>query len=231
MKNLTENRKKILIVGVSCLVFVCLAGTSIFILSLLMKDDGGKRKRQVQRVALVKPPPPKKLEKPPEPEIKKKQEIIEPEPEETPPEEMDDASDEDMPPGEELGLDSDGTGGADGFGLKAKKGGRSLIGGAGGSSSLLRRYAWYTRILQDEIRDMVNQYLEGKTDIPAGKHKMVLRIRLDGVGNMELASITTSSGNKLVDHAVEEAITGFRVSEGPPEEMPRIMNLKVTFKS
>ncbi len=231
MESNGQKRKKIMILGASCLVFICLLGTAVFILSLLMQDDSGRRKRQVQRVTLVKPPPPKKLEKQPEPEIKKKQEIVEPEPEEQPPEDMDDLADEDIPPGEELGLDSDGTGGADGFGLKAKKGGRSLIGGAGGTKSLLRRYAWYTRLLQDEIREKVNKDLEDKKDIPAGKHNLVLRIRLDGSGNMELYDITKSSGNERVDRAVESSVAGFQVSESPPEEMPKIMKIRVTFKS
>ena len=221
-----------MVVGISCLVFAGLLASAVYVLSLLMNSDSGNRKRHIQQITMVKPPPPPKIkEKPPEPEIKKKEEIVEPEPEEQPPEEMEESMEDDMPPGEELGLDADGTGGADGFGLKAKKGGRSLIGGAGSDKSLMRRYGWYTRILQDEIRDLVNKYLEDKNDIPSGKHNMVLEIRLDGFGNMELAQINTSSGNQEVDLAVRQAIAGFRVSESPPEAMPKILQLRVTFKS
>jgi hypothetical protein len=34
-----------------------------------------------------------------------------------------------------------------------------------------------------------------------------------------------------VDDAVEQAIEGFRVSEIPPEEMPKLLKIRVTFKS
>lgn len=231
MNNTGEKKKKIVVVGISFLVFICLCSFAFFVLKLLLKNDAGVRKRQIQRVTLVKPPPPKIKEKPPEPEIKKKEEMIEPEMEEQPVEDMDDSMDDDVPPGEELGLDADGTGGGDGFRLKAKKGGHSLIGGSGGNKSLLKRYAWYTRMLQDEIREKVNTYLESKEDLPGGKHRMLLWIMLDQKGNMVLRSIPKSSGSAKVDDAVEEAIAGFRVSEVPPEEMPKLLKIRVTFKS
>ncbi|WP_321417711.1 TonB C-terminal domain-containing protein [uncultured Desulfobacter sp.] len=231
MKSSAENKKKGLIVSISFLVFVCLCTFFFFTLKFFLKNDSGVRKRQIQRVTLVKPPPPPKIkEKLPEPEVKKIEEIVEPEIEEQIEENMDDAMD-DTPPGEDLGLDADGTGGADGFGLKAKKGGRSLIGGSGGDKSLLKRYAWYTRMLQDEIREKVNSYLEDKADLPGGKHKMLLWIMLDDNGNMVLRSIPKSSGILKVDDAVEQAIAGLRVSEMPPEDMPKLLKIRVTFKS
>ncbi len=231
MARLSDSRKKILVIGVSCLVMVCLIFTAFIVMKMLLKDEGKSRKRQIQRVTLVKPPPPPKIkEKPPEPEIKKKEEIVEPEPDEPPPEDMD--SSDEPPPGEDLGLDSDGTGGADGFGLRAKKGGRSLIAGdGGGKRSLMKQYAWYTRILQDEIREKVNKYLEDKEGLPSGKHRIMIRIELDPGGNLVKASIFGSSGTPKVDNAVEKAMAGFRASESPPENMPRILKLKVTFKS
>lgn len=231
MNSRDGQRKKFLIIGISCLVFVCLLAASIFVLKMLIDNDTHTRKRQIQRVTLVKPPPPKIKEKPPEPEIEKKEEIIEPEPEETPEDEMEELGDEELPPGEELGLDSDGTSGMDGFGLKAKKGGRALIGSGYGSADLLRRYAWYTRMLQDEVREKVNKYLEGIQDIPSGKHKMIVKMELDETGRLQVFTIITSSGSPNVDTAVKKAVLGFRVSESPPEEMPKTMKVKITFKS
>lgn len=231
MAETKDNRKKILIIGISCLIMICLIGSAFFVFKMLLKDDGKHRKRQIQRVTLVKPPPPKIKEKPPEPEIKKKEEIVEPEPEEQPPEDMEEASDE-PPPGEDLGLDADGTGGSDSFGLAAKKGGRSLIGGGiGGKQALLKRYAWYVRILQEEVREKVNKYLEDKEGLPAGKHRIMLSLKLDDQGNMVSYTISKSSGDAKVDEAVKMGITGFKVSEVPPEDMPRILKLRVTFKS
>jgi TonB family protein len=225
-----RDNKRILIMGIACFVFVCLLVSGFFLFKMLLEDDQGRKKRQVQRITLVKPPPPEKIkEKPPEPEIKKEEKIVEPEPKEVP-EEPDDSAKDEPPPGDDLGLDSDGTGGSDGFGLAAKKGGRSLIGG-GGDSSLLARYAWYTRILQDEIRTKVNQFLEDKKDLPDGKHRILLRVELDAGGRMTSFAIDGSSGNPQVDDAVKEALAGFKVSEAPPEDMPKTVKLKVTFKS
>ncbi|MBU1194392.1 MAG: TonB C-terminal domain-containing protein [Proteobacteria bacterium] len=231
MKSSDQQRKNAVIIGISCLVFVCFLAASIFVLKMLIKDDGHRKKREIQRVTLVKPPPPKIKEKPPEPEIEKKEEIIEPEPEETPEDEMEEPGDEDLPPGDDLGLDSDGTGGADGFGLKAKKGGRSLIGGGSADAALMKRYAWYTRLLQNEIREKVNSYLEKNKELPGGKHDMVLKIQLDDTGLISQFSISRSSGNTQVDDAVQKAIKGHKITEFPPEEMPKIMKIKVTFKS
>ena len=181
--------------------------------------------------AFKPPPPPKSKEKLPEPEIKKKEELVEQEPEDQPPDQMEDTGKDDAPPGDDLGLDADGIGGGDGFGLKAKRGGRSITELGSGHQNLLKRYAWYTRILQDEIRDKVNKILEKIDDLPEGKHKMMLRIKLDGTGNIVFISIFKSSGNPKVDEVVEQAVTGFKVSEAPPDSMPKTMKVKVTFKS
>ena len=231
MTEKNENKKKFLVVGTACLVFICLFASAVFVLKMLMKDDGAKRRRQIQQVTVVKPsPPPKIKEKPPEiKEEKIKEEIVEPEPEDQLEDNMDESMD-DAPTGEELGLDADGSGAGDGFGLKAKKGYRSLIGGGGGKN-LLKRYAWYTRMLQEEVREKVNKYLEDKEEVPTGKHRMLLWVVLDEDGNMSLFSISKSSGIELVDNAVEQAILGFRVSEAPPEDMPKKLKVKVTFKS
>ena len=50
----------------------------------------------------------------------------------------------DAPPGDELGLDAEGGAGSDGFGLRAKKGGRGLIGGGD-------RNRWYEGQVQRDL--------------------------------------------------------------------------------
>lgn len=218
------------VIAGACLVIAGLICVAFFVLNILLKEDSGRRKRQIQKVTLVKPPPPPKIkEKPPEPEIEKKEEVVEPEPEEMPPE--DDTSSDEPPPGEDLGLDADGSGAGDGFGLKANKGGRSLIGGGdGGKKAMMKRYAWYTRILQDEIREKVNRYMEDVELIPGKKHKVLLKIKLDDAGRLMSWHIAGSSGDSWVDGQVEKALQGFSVSEAPPEDMPKTIKIKVTLK-
>jgi outer membrane biosynthesis protein TonB len=204
-------------------VFLC---AGIFLVNILISDDGQKRKRQVQMVTLLKPPPPPKIEKPPEPEVKKEEEIVEPEPEETPPEQMEDQAQEDVPAGDDLGLDSEGVAGSDAFGLKAKKGGRALIGGGG--NSLLRKYAWYTRIIQEEIRKELKKHLERNGGIPEGNFETRVKIVLDDQGTIVKHWIIGSSGNHKMDDAVKQALRFNRISELPPEGMPRAMSLEIS---
>ncbi|BBO68357.1 hypothetical protein DSCA_22870 [Desulfosarcina alkanivorans] len=226
-----KGKTRFIIGGVAaCLVVLFVAG-AVFALKYLLKDDSQRRKRRIQMVTVVKPPPPPKIkEKPPEPEIKKKEEMIEPEPEETPPEPADDMAEDDTPPGEDLGLDADGTAGSDGFGLKARKGGRALIGGTLSDASMMRRYGWYTRIIQEELRKRMNRHMEENGGIPDGNLKTQVQITLDDLGKIVNFDISRSSGNPLMDDAVVNALKLATISEPPPRGMPRIIKLKISAK-
>jgi TonB family protein len=226
-----KRKIKIAIGGVAlCVVLLMLVGV-VFALKYLLKDDQQRRKRRIQMISVVKPPPPPKIkEKPPEPEIKKKEELIEPEPEETPPEPTDDMSEDDVPPGEDLGLDADGTAGSDGFGLRAKKGGRALIGGAYSDASMMRRYGWYTRIIQEELRKQLNSHMESNGGYPEGNPKALVLITLDELGKIVEYNLSRSSGNEKMDDALVSALRLATISEPPPKGMPRIIKLKISAK-
>jgi TonB family protein len=207
------------------IVFLC---AGVLLVKMLLTDDGQKRRRQVQTVTLLKPPPPPKIkEKPPEPEVKKEDKIIEPEVEELPQDDLEDQAEDDASMDDELGLDSDGSAGSDGFGLKAKKGGRSLI---GGSSSLLGKYAWYTQIIQTEIRKKVDAYMERNGGLPEGELQTFVQLLLDDEGNIVSYRLYHSSGNPDMDAAVEEALRLTKISEPPPAGMPREMKVKISSK-
>ena len=213
------------------MVIVLFCAGAVSVAKLLLSDDEGKRKRQIKMVTLIKPPPqPKIKEKPPEPEIKKQEEIIEQEQEEPEPDPMEDMAEDDGPVDEDLGLDADGTAGADGFGLRAKKGGRDLIGGRFSASSLLRKYAWYTAIIQDDLRKRVNKHMEENGGIPNGNLVAQIRITLDENGQITNLSLERPTGNKKMDSAVKESLLLTHVSEPPPAGMPRTVKLKISSK-
>lgn len=231
MKKTQPKSTRLMMWIISGLVTLMFLGVVLGAIKLLLSDDGEKRRRQVRMVTLVKPPPPPKIkEKPPEPEIEKKQEIIEQPQEEPEPEPMDDMSDENASMDDNLGLDAEGTGGADGFGLRAKKGGRALIGGSQGSASLLRRYGWYTAIIQDELRKKINKYMEENGGVPDGNLKAMVKIKVDDFGKIIDFSLLKTSGNKNLDQAVLEALKVSALSEPPPVGMPRTLQLKVSAK-
>lgn len=208
--------------GVAAVLLV--VGVSVIL--LVLKDKPEARKRQVQMVTLVKPPPP-----PPPPEIQEQppeqEEVMEePVPEEAPREEV--AEDLDAPPpGEQLGLDADGGAGGDQFGLVGRKGGQSLIGG-GGRQDLLRKFAWYTRIVREELENLVRRHLEEHGGIPKGELQTVVKIQLDEQGRINAFKIEGSSGNPEMDRAVAQILETAAVNEPPPQEMPKIIKLKIS---
>lgn len=215
-KNKRLTGKHIMIIaGGAGLLMVCL---TVFVFSVLISDEGPQRKRQTQMVTLLPPPPPPKIEEqPPEPE-EQKEKIAEPEPEEKPNEPEDVA--DDLPPAEELGLDADAGLGSDAFGLKAKKGGRGLIGGNGGSI-----YGWYTGIISADLQKLVNKIIQERGGVPEGKWRTIVRVVLDEFGNIKTFSIIGSSGNDKMDGAVLEALKSATLGETPPPGMPRVLKL------
>jgi TonB family protein len=229
MKKRSPKSTRFMVWTISGLAATLFLAGAVGAIKLLLSDDGGKRKRRVQMITLLKPPPPPKIkEKPPEPEIKKKQEIIE---QEKPPEDPveDEAMEDEGPMDEDLGLDADGAAGTDGFGLKAKRGGRSIIGGYG-KGSLLRKYAWYTNILQQDLRKKVNKHMEKNGGMPEGDLTAHIQITLDTLGRITALTIKESSGDEKMDRAIHAALLPASVSEPPPKGMPRVLQLKISSK-
>ncbi len=205
------------------IVLVILVVAVLGIVKLFLMDDSEDRKRRAQMVTLLRvpPPPPPKVEKPPEPEIKKKEEVVEPEKKQAPQESKDD-----RPAGRNLGVDAEGGAGSDAFGLMGNKGGRALLGG--GSAELMRQYAGYLKIVQDELRKRVQQIMEQNGGIPKGKLHTTVKIQLDPRGTVVSYQILTASGDKNMDHAVMEALASSSISQPPPEGMPRRMSIRIS---
>lgn len=219
------------------MVVVVLAGLVGFVVKVMLSDDGPRRQEKITSVTLVKPPPPEQpKEKPPEPEMPKdvpKQTIETPV--DTPQQAAQSNQSEDPgpPAGADLGVDADGGAGGDGFGLVGRKGGRAItLGGGGGGGgtnrlSLLSKYGWYSRKVQDEIKYKVRKQLE-QDGVHKGKFEAVVRIVLDGRGSVVKYQILTPSGNDKMDSAVRTILGQIRVSEPPPEGMPKGMTFRIS---
>jgi len=225
---------------------VALIAVSVIVSMLIMAMSGDKkvrRKSEVRSVTLVKPPPPPKIkEKLPEPEIEKeeivknedmKQQIVEMEPEPLAgPDKPEEASDDDTKAmDDQLGVDADGSGGADGFGLRSKKGGRSILsggGGGGGSGNGNGRFGWYTSMVQKTISDTVREFLEKNGGIPDGELKALVRVELDDNGRIINYKLLRSSGNQRMDSAILKALASTGFDEIPPFDMPRALRFRVS---
>jgi TonB family protein len=92
----------------------------------------------------------------------------------------------------------------------------------------MQRYAWYTRMIQDEIRKRVNDHLSKNGGLPDGDHKALIKIVLDEGGRIVDFQLFGSSGDPRIDKALEETLKIVRINEAPPEGMPRALRLKVS---
>jgi TonB family protein len=211
-------------------VVVVVCGVGFLLNALLSGDSGPRKKTQIQTVKLLNPspPPPPKVEPKPLPEVKPKETFkadkFEAPKDAGPPDKVE------KPRGEDLGLDAQGTAGSDAFGLKGVPGGSSIIGGGGGSggSSPMGQYAWYARIIQDELREAVQKNLSQNGGIPKGKFETVVKIVLDDKGSVIKFEIMNSSGDNKMDEAVKATVKGKMFSQRPPEGMPHSLSVKVS---
>jgi hypothetical protein len=222
-----------LVPGAICLFFLVVIG---FIVKVVLSDVGTRNKEKISTVTLLKPPPDVK-DKPPEPEIPKeipKQEIIQDiaQPQDTP---QNDQPQDDTPAGSDLGVEGEGGAGGDAFGLVGKGGkGRDItIGGGGGGGgmnrlSLLAKYGWYTKKIQEEIKKQVKKKMDQEGGIPKGKFQTVIKIVLDPRGEIVRYHIVGASGNIKIDAALQATLGEIRISEPPPAGMPAGMTLKIT---
>lgn len=197
---------------------ILLVGLGVY---LWVAGNGGMqapRPPEVQRISVVMPPPPPppppELEPPPEPEVR---EVDVPEPE---PEPLADADNE-PPPGEDLGLDADGVAGSDGFGLKARKGGRGLIGGGDINK-------WYASLVQKDLQTV----LAAEREIRQGRYSVVLKIWLAPDGRVEDSELVQGSGDTDLDQALTAVLAGgVRISRAPPEDLPQPIRLRISSRT
>ncbi len=201
---------------IGTLVVIALALIFFFFVRGMMEEGPHQVKKTVHKIALIKPPPPPKIEeKPPEPEIEEeKVEIDEPEAVE---EEIDNVT-EDLPNGD-LGLDAEGGAGTDAFGLRAKKGGRDLIGSGSGG---FRRYA-------NRLKSVIEDSLSENDKVRSRRYSVVVKIWIDGVGTVDRLELVNSTGDSAVDDSLRLALNEMSsIGEPPPEDMPQPVRLRIS---
>lgn len=189
---------------------------------LLIQDFLGQqapaKAKRIQQITLLRPPPPPppppKVEKPPEPEIE--EEVKAPEPEEVEPlPQLADAP----PPGDALGLDAEGGGAGDNFGLLARKGGRGLLQGAGDP------FMYYASQLQRRIEDA----LAADERLRRRAYSVVARVWVRSDGRILRAELAGSTGDGVTDGEMLEAIQRISpLAAAPPPDMPMPIRLRVT---
>lgn len=170
-------------------------------------------KKQVQQVTMIAPPPPPPPEQLPPPPEEPEQKLEEPTPEPEPAPEA--AS-------SELGVDAEGTAGADGFGLVGRKGGQALIGGGSGNAII-----WYGQKLSSAVADAVRDALVDAAK--SRKFQALLNVWLDGAGVLQRAELAVSTGDGEVDAALASALANLHVplTLTPPANMPQPVKIRI----
>ena len=192
---------------------VTLIGAGTFALMRnFLRSPPGTPQKVVQEIHLIRPPPPPPDLPPPPPPPEEEVEVRAPEqkPDPTPSNEP--------PPGEQLGLDAEGTAGGDAFGLLGNKGGRDLL-GQGGSA-----YVWYAGLVKTQILEQLNTEKQARH----GEYSLMVRVWVRNDGSIDRVRVVGSSGNRERDEAIEQALSRMgRLSQAPPADMPEPISLRI----
>jgi protein TonB len=185
----------------------------VFAIKAYVLDAPPAPKKNVQQVTLIQPPPPPPPKaEPPPPEVKQEVEVEQPQEQ---PQDVPEAVD-DTPVGDDLGLDAEGGAGGDAFGLIGKKGGRGFL--EGGVN------AWYKGIVQQELKDLLNDRIE---QLKAIRYTVRLKIRLDPDGRFTLVALEGTTGDAQVDAALRKVLAEGRLREKPPEHLAGLMKVQI----
>jgi periplasmic protein TonB len=206
-------RKKRRLLAVVLGVGVTLIGAgTVALMRSFLNSAPGTPEKLIQEIHLIRPPPPPPDLPPPPPPPEEKVDVHEPE------QKPDPTQSHEPPPGEQLGLDAEGTGSGDAFGLLGNKGGRDLL--AGGGSA----YVWYAGLLKNEILEQLNNEKQARR----GEYSVVVRVWVRGDGSIERVHIVQGSGDRGRDSAIELALSRIsRLSQAPPADMPEPISLRI----
>lgn len=194
------------------------------LIALWLKDmltpKGPVQKMKVQQITLVRPPPPPPPppeEKPPEPEIKEEVKLDEPQP--TP----DEPQQADAPP-----PDGIAEGPAGGMATDIARGVPTLPGSGGGGNP----WAWYDALVNEAVNSAVQAALGREKALKNRNYKVIVKVWIDGGGQVTRAALVDSTGDARVDEVLKEALNGMRaLRDGPPADMPQPMKIRVTSRA
>jgi protein TonB len=198
------------------------------LLVLWLKDvlTSGKPSKpmKLQQITLMRPPPPPPKppeEKPPEPEVKEEVKLDQPTPDKPQPADA-------PPPGADLGVDADGSGEGDGFGLVGKKGAGDLIGSGGGGNPWGR----YDALLNEAVSSAFQQALARDKALKGKNYKVMVKVWIDSSGKVTRAVLIDSTGDERVDEVLKEALSSMRaLRDVPPADMPQPVKVRVTSRA
>jgi protein TonB len=172
---------------------------------------------QITVLRLPPPPPPKPPEKLPEPpKIKEEIKLDTPKP-------IDDPKPADAPPPGPLGVDAQGTGPGDAFGLAGRPGGRDVtLGGAGGGGLTQTLFA-------NGVARHIAQELARQGGLRQAEYRIELRVWLTRDGRIERFEMARGSGDTALDRQIEDGLMRAAALRQPiPDGMAQPLRIRVT---
>ena len=205
--------RRYLTLGLAGLSVTLIAAGTFALMRNFLSSPAGPPQKVVQEIHLIRPPPPPP-DLPPPPPPPPEEKVVDVHERDKP----DPTPSNEPPPGEQLGLDADGTAGGDAFGLVGNKGGRELL-GQGGSA-----YVWYAGLVKNQILEQLNTEKQAHR----GEYSLMVRVWVRNDGSIDRVRVVEGSGNRERDQAIEAALTRMgRLSQAPPADMPEPINLRI----
>lgn len=202
------------------LALTVIAGAVLYVRDLL-RDSDARVEQFTQRIRLVEPPPPPpppKIEpKRPEPQERREVEVEKPDQ----PENTDDQAALD----DRLGVDAEGSGGGDAFGLAAKKGGKDLLATARIGGGDVRRFSYYA----SQIERALERVLSRDQSLRGIRYSVIIRLWVGPAGGLERFELTRSSGDPAIDAHLKQALATLdSLGLPPPQDLPQPVRLRIT---
>lgn len=206
-------------------VVVALVVGAWFVVKQLLGDGESKKKQVVHQITLVKPPPPPpppppREEKPPE--IKKEEVKVDEPKQEAPP------AEDAKPAGEQLGLDAEGSGAGDAFGLAARKGGQDITTIGSGSGTGRAQFAGYASLIERHIQEALsrNGKLQGR------RYQATIAIWVETDGSVRRVELRGSTGDLETDALLRQALAELPLlREPPPGAMPQPIRMRLASRT
>ncbi|MEJ0047661.1 MAG: biopolymer transporter ExbD [Rhodospirillales bacterium] len=201
----------------------------------------------VQRVTLLEQTRSEPLRRPPDPEPQKTEPAPEPEPRKTPSysfEELKAAGPPQAPgpaPLGPLGVQEEGAGSGDAFGLASRQGGRDITtlgdvgeGGTGrggegtGGGSILSIYGGYAMM----VRDVLRAELAERSELHGAYYSAVVAVWVAEDGRIRRVDLEQPTGIGNIDTALRAAVQlASTVDRPPPPDMPQPIRLRIVSHS
>jgi len=195
-----------------------------------LRDEFGKpgtknKSPQVQAKIIQAPPPP-----PPPPPVDKPTEVKEEkiEPVEQEPEPEPEPEPAEAPMSDQLGVDAEGSGAGDAFGLQGKKGGKDInqFNGAGGNGGGGNAFIFYGQHVQRELVEELQKKLKDKARTT--HYTAVLHVWIAANGDISKVELQNSSGEAEIDEALKVAMGNIKGRlKPPPERLPQPLKIRI----